>query len=119
MSIELIYPSSLNARIYASDSPLLVHAESKTTASLVFGRNTTDNVNSACWAASLGMIKQAITQAQHVGHIDYIVLTGGNGLALTELLVTDISSAKEQSIPVKNIHFIDNLIFYGLQEYCE
>jgi len=94
----------------------LVHAESKTAPSLAFGSNTTDNVNNACWAATLGMVNQAITQAQQLGNIDHIVLTGGNGLALEELLVADTS---EKGISVKNIKFIDNLIFYGLQEYCE
>lgn len=100
----------------------LVHAESKTVPSLAFGSNTTDNVNNACWAATLGMINQAITQAQQQGDIDHIVLTGGNGLALAELLVagtTDTIGATEKSISVKNIQFINNLIFYGLQEYCE
>lgn len=94
----------------------LVHAQSKASPSLTFGSNTTDNVNNACWAATLGMINQAITQAQQLGSIDHIVLTGGNGLALTELLVADTS---EKSISAKNIQFIDNLIFFGLQEYCE
>ncbi len=94
----------------------LVHAESKTAPSLAFGSNTTDNVNNACWAATLGMINQAISQAQQLSNIEHIVLTGGNGLALAELLVADTS---EKSIPVKDIQFIDNLIFYGLQEYCE
>jgi type III pantothenate kinase len=100
----------------------LVHAESKAVPSLAFGCNTTDNVNSACWAATLGMINQAITQAQQLGNIDHVILTGGNGLALTELLVadcTDTAGTADKNIVVKNIQFIDNLIFYGLQEYCE
>ncbi|WP_019030201.1 type III pantothenate kinase [Colwellia piezophila] len=93
----------------------LVHAESQTVASLAFGTNTTDNVNNACWAATLGMITQAIRQAQHLGDIEHIILTGGDGQALTELLLTQVS---EKNIPVANIQFIDNLIFYGLQEYA-
>jgi len=97
----------------------LVHAQSKATASLAFGKNTTDNVNNACWAATLGMINQAITQAQQQVKIDHIVLTGGNGQALTEMLITDIADGKEKILSVKSIEFIDNLIFYGLQEYCE
>ena len=97
----------------------LVHAQSKALPSLAFGSNTTDNVNNACWAATLGMINQAITQAQQQGKIDQIVLTGGNGLALAEILITDIAAGKENTISVESIEFIDNLIFYGLQEYCE
>jgi len=94
----------------------LVHAQSKASPSLAFGTNTTDNVNNACWAATLGMINQAISQAQQLGNIDHIVLTGGNGQVLTELLNADTT---EQAVLTKNIQFIDNLIFYGLQEYCE
>jgi len=97
----------------------LVHAQSKTEANLAFGSNTTDNVNNACWAATLGMVNQAIIQAKQLGNIDHIVLTGGNGLVLTELLAANVIETKDKSISVKNIQFIDNLIFYGLQEYCE
>ena len=100
----------------------LVHAQSKATPSLTFGRNTTDNVNNACWAATLGMINQAITQAQQLGCIDHIILTGGNGKALAELLVAEVNQvthATNKNISIQNIQFIDNLIFYGLQEYSE
>ncbi|ALO36211.1 type III pantothenate kinase [Colwellia sp. MT41] len=92
----------------------LVHAENKTLPSLAFGSNTSDNVNNACWAATLGMITQAIVQAQQLADIDRIILTGGDGLALTQLL---LAQSSEQIIAVHNIQFIDNLIFYGLQEY--
>jgi type III pantothenate kinase len=100
----------------------LVQAENKAAPSLAFGDNTTDNVNNACWAATLGMINQAIQQAQELGDIDQVVLTGGNGLALAELLIADTSgkvNTINKSISANNIEFIDNLIFYGLQEYCE
>ncbi len=97
----------------------LVHAESKTTPSLVFGDNTTDNVNNACWAATLGMINQAVTQAKQLGTIEHIILTGGNGLALSKLLIADTKKTNEEGASVGNIQFIENLIFYGLQEYCE
>jgi len=93
----------------------LVHAKSKTVASLAFGTNTTDNVNNACWAASLGMIEQAIVQAQQLGDVDRIILTGGDGKTLTTLLLAQKNS---NSMSVDNIQFIDNLIFYGLQEYA-
>ena len=93
----------------------LVHAENKTAASLAFGDNTTDNVNNACWAATLGMITQAISQAKACGCLNQIVLTGGNGKVLTELLLNDETHKVSTAI---KIHYIDNLIFYGLQQYC-
>ncbi len=93
----------------------LVHAKSKTVASLAFGTNTSDNVNNACWAATLGMIEQAIAQAQQLGEVNRIILTGGDGKVLTQLLLAQTSS---NSLSVDSIQFIDNLIFYGLQEYA-
>ncbi|PKG81551.1 pantothenate kinase [Colwellia sp. 75C3] len=93
----------------------LVHAESKTVANLAFGTNTSDNVNNACWAATLGMIEQAIEQAQQLDDVDRIILTGGDGKTLTKLLVEQTSS---NSLSVDSIQFIDNLIFFGLQEYA-
>ncbi|PKH85851.1 pantothenate kinase [Colwellia sp. Bg11-28] len=93
----------------------LVHAKSKTMPSLAFGVNTTDNVNNACWAATLGMIERAIEQAQKLGDINRIILTGGDGKALTRLL---LAQTTENILAVENIQFIDNLIFFGLQEYA-
>jgi len=92
----------------------LVHAKNKTTPSLAFGANTSDNVNNACWAATLGMIERAIEQAQQLGEINRIILTGGDGKALTTLL---LAQTTENILAVENIQFIDNLIFFGLQEY--
>lgn len=92
----------------------LVHAKNKTTPSLAFGTNTTDNVNNACWAATLGMIERAIEQAQQLGDINRIILTGGDGKSLTSLL---LAQTTENILAVENIQFIDNLIFFGLQEY--
>ena len=91
----------------------LVFAKEKAQASVSFGKNTTDNVNNACWAATLGMVKQAISQAQQLGELEQIIFTGGNGSALADLL-----SSEYNDLVTKNI-VIDNLIFYGLQEYCE
>ncbi len=94
----------------------LVFAKTKEQPSLAFGRNTTDNVNNACWAATLGMIKQAISQARQLGKIDHIIYTGGNGQALADLLLAEKS---EHSEILLNSKVIENLIFHGLQEYCE
>ncbi len=93
----------------------LVHAKNKTTPSLAFGANTSDNVNNACWAATLGMIERALEQAQQLGEINRIILTGGDGKALTTLL---LAQTTENILAVENIQFIDNLIFFGLQEYA-
>ncbi|HCM46981.1 MAG TPA: pantothenate kinase [Colwellia sp.] len=93
----------------------LVRAESKTVANLAFGTNTSDNVNNACWAATLGMVEQAIEQAQQLGNVDRIILTGGNGKTLTKLLV---EQKPPKMLSVNSIQFIDNLIFLGLQEYA-
>jgi type III pantothenate kinase len=93
----------------------LVHAKNKTEASLAFGTNTTDNVNNACWAASLGMLEQAIVQAQQLGDVERVILTGGDGKTLTRLL---LEQERSNSLSVENIQYIDNLIFYGLQEYA-
>jgi type III pantothenate kinase len=93
----------------------LVHAKNKATPSLAFGANTTDNVNNACWAATMGMIERAIEQAQQLGDINRIILTGGDGKALTTLL---LALTTENILAVENIQFIENLIFFGLQEYA-
>lgn len=93
----------------------LVHAQCKTQASLAFGTNTTDNVNNACWAATVGMIEQAVVQAKQIVNVDRIILTGGDGKALTQLLLAQTSS---QSSTVDNIQFMENLIFYGLAQYA-
>ncbi|RGP39468.1 Pantothenate kinase [Altererythrobacter insulae] len=93
----------------------LVHAQSKTQASLTFGTNTTDNVNNACWAATVGMIEQAIVQAKKIVDVDRIILTGGDGKALTQLLLAQTS---QHSFTVENILFMEHLIFYGLEQYA-
>ena len=91
----------------------LVFAKEKAQASVSFGKNTSDNVNNACWAATLGLIKQAISQAQQLGELEQIIFTGGNGSALADLLTSE-----DNDLITKN-RVINNLIFYGLQEYCE
>lgn len=92
----------------------LVHAEQKFDANIVFGLNTTDNVNNACWAATLGMIEQGIYQAEQTGQIDRILLTGGNGNILTKLLT---EQSDKTTIEKHKITAIDNLVFYGLKAY--
>ena len=82
-----------------------VHASLSSEASLTFGTNTSENVNNACWAATLGAINLAISQAKYQSIIiDEILITGGNGQAIAILL------SEKATV-------IDDLVFYGLQAY--
>ena len=82
-----------------------VVAEQKDSLPLTFGNDTTSNVNSACWAATVGFINQAITQANVVlNTLDKIVITGGNAAALQKLVT-------------KEMILIDDLILCGLSSY--
>jgi len=83
-----------------------VNATITNDASLAFGSNTSSNVNNACWAATVGLIEQAISQAkEELNQLDEIIITGGNSKEIEKL-----TSAK--------LTQIDELIFYGLQSYC-
>jgi type III pantothenate kinase len=84
-----------------------IRADVKKEVSLSFGLNTTDNVNNSSWAATVGLVKQAISQAKTViGEVDEVIITGGNGKALHTLM--NIESV-----------YIEDLIFYGLSEYIK
>jgi type III pantothenate kinase len=73
--------------------------------SLAFGFNTSENVHNAAWAATIGLIDLAITQAQQQGFIlDEVIFTGGNGALLSPLL-------SHQS------KVIDELVLKGLHAY--
>ncbi len=83
-----------------------VIAEPAPMPSIAFGSNTSENVNNACWAATIGAIDVAITQAsQELGSVDEVIITGGNAAALNKILI------------VKAI-LVEDLIFYGLEAYC-
>lgn len=87
------------------DNTSQVKANVVHTASLSFGSSTTENVNNATWAATVGAINLAITQSEQKGIIiDEILLTGGNSYRLQELLT-------------HNSIVIDDLVFIGLQVY--
>ncbi|MBU2892222.1 type III pantothenate kinase [Colwellia sp. D2M02] len=82
-----------------------IKAETKRDIELSFGLNTTDNVNNCCWAATVGLINQAILQAEReLGAVERIIITGGNAPALTTL--TNVEMV-----------YIEALVFYGLQQY--
>jgi type III pantothenate kinase len=93
----------------------LVHANKSATPNVTFGKNTTDNVNNACWAATLGMIEQAIKQAQQLGDIEHIIFTGGNGQALKHLL---LANNKHSNGLEYEVEYSEKLIFLGLTSYC-
>lgn len=73
--------------------------------SLLFGRNTNTNVNSACWAMTVGAINEAIYQAQQMlGELDNVILTGGNAENIKQLIKI-------------NCIVEEQLIFYGMKTY--
>lgn len=69
-----------------------------------FGKSTSDGVNNACWAATLGFINQSITQAKKQVSLDKIILTGGNAEKLSVLLST-------------KHHIVHELVFIGMQRF--
>jgi type III pantothenate kinase len=83
----------------------LVQANVDETASLSFGASSSENVNNATWAATIGAIHLAILQSEQQGvAVDEIVLTGGNSRRLASLL-------SHRCI------VIEDLVFIGLQAY--
>jgi len=82
-----------------------VKANVANTASLSFGANSSENVNNATWAATVGAVNLAILQSEQQGiAIDEILLTGGNGRTLVSLLSHRCT-------------MIEDLVFIGLQAY--
>lgn len=82
-----------------------VAANKLLTPSLAFGKNTSENVNNACWAATVGAVEVAIRQAEQlITTLDVILLTGGNEKSLSSLLNKPVVS-------------VNNLIFIGLESY--
>lgn len=71
---------------------------------LSFGKSTSECVNNACWAATLGIIEQAINQAKIQVSLDKILITGGNAEKISMLL-----TAEHQ--------VIHQLVFIGLQRF--
>jgi type III pantothenate kinase len=83
----------------------LVQANFDKTASLSFGASSSENVNNATWAATVGAIHLAVSQSEQQGvAVDEIILTGGNGRRLASLLSHRCT-------------VIEDLVFIGLQAY--
>lgn len=87
------------------DNTSQVQANTGKQASLTFGFNSSENVNNAIWAATVGAINLAVEQSDRQGVvIDEILLTGGNGLTLSSLLLCECT-------------VIEDLVFIGLEAY--
>ncbi|TWX51092.1 type III pantothenate kinase [Colwellia hornerae] len=69
-----------------------------------FGKSTSDGVNNACWAATLGFIEQGIKQASKEVSLDNVLLTGGNAEKVAALLNTQH-------------RIINELVFIGMQRF--
>lgn len=82
-----------------------VQANDQEEESIAFGLNTSENVHNAAWAATIGAINLAISQAKQQGFpLDEVIFTGGNGTLLSTLI-------PQQS------KVIDDLVLRGLQAY--
>lgn len=87
------------------DNTSQVHAKVDKEASLSWGMSTSENVNNATWAATVGAVNLAVSQSEHQGiPLDNILLTGGNGKTLASLLGTRCT-------------VVEDLVFIGLQAY--
>ncbi len=87
------------------DNTSQVRANVVKTASLAFGANSSENVNNATWAATIGAINLAVLQSEQQGvPIGEVLLTGGNGRVLASLLSHQCT-------------VIEDLVFIGLQAY--
>ncbi|MBA6353838.1 MULTISPECIES: type III pantothenate kinase [unclassified Colwellia] len=73
-------------------------------ANISFGKSTSDGVNNACWAATLGFIEQGIKQANKQVSLDKVLLTGGNAKKIAALLN-------------RQHYIIDELVFIGMQRF--
>jgi len=71
---------------------------------LSFGKSTSQGVNNACWAATLGFIEQSLKQANEQVSLDKVLLLGGNAEKLGALL-----STKHQ--------IVHELVFLGMQRF--
>lgn len=73
-------------------------------ANISFGKSTSDGVNNACWAATLGFIEQGIKQANKQVSLDNVLLTGGNAKKVSALLN-------------RQHRIINELVFIGMQRF--
>jgi len=81
-----------------------VLATQETIPNLSFGKSTSQGVNNACWAATLGFIEQSLKQAKQQVSLDKVLLLGGNAEKLSALLST-------------KHHIVHELVFLGMQRF--
>lgn len=74
-------------------------------ANIGFGKNTSECVNNAAWAATIGMINTGIKQAIGAHDIKYCILLGGN------------AERMKPFIEYSPVQIINDLIFEGLKRY--
>jgi type III pantothenate kinase len=70
-------------------------------ASVAFGANSSECLNYGIWAMTVGSVKEAIIQANEKVTLDKIILTGGNGQQIADLIQEDCELVPE-------------LLFHGL-----
>lgn len=86
------------------NSTTKVHATPLNIQHLDFGANSSECVNYGMWAMAIGAIKTAIAQSKQKLKLDHIILLGGDGERLAEILD-------------ENNHYIPELIFHGLRRF--
>lgn len=82
-----------------------IHALPARPSTASFGQNSPECVNQGIWAMTLGLIKQAVDEANKLIVVDDIIICGGNGRHLYQL--------NEYS----NAILEETLVFKGLQKY--
>ncbi len=64
-------------------------ATANVTASLRFGKDSSNCLNNGSWAMTIGAIKEAILQANNSLTLDKVLITGGNSQNIIDLLAAD------------------------------
>lgn len=82
-----------------------VQFEVNESADVSFGKNTSECVNNAAWAATIGMINTGIKQAISAYDIKYCILLGGN------------AERVKPFIEYPSVQIVNDLIFEGLKRY--
>ena len=76
-------------------------AKPNVTASVLFGKDSSNCLNNGSWAMTIGAVKEAIIQANELLTLDRVLITGGNGGQINNL-ITEVYQLEPQ------------LIFHGL-----